>query len=164
MQLVIFLIFPIPIVLIVFTYDRLNRQTRVDNFGTPTSPHVILSYGYDANGNRIFTRDNSGVEVNAFYDQRNRLMGKTWDGPHIDPARIDFSYDDCGCGRKTLVERYADISGIQLVGSSRFNYDTLGRVETIRHSDGSNMEISEFTFSYDKANQITQKIHHDENI
>jgi YD repeat-containing protein len=36
----------------VYSHDLLNRVTSVDNLGTKDMPRVVLSYGYDKNGNR----------------------------------------------------------------------------------------------------------------
>ena len=143
-----------------FSYDKRNQLTHVDNFGTPNRPNVLLSHSYDANGNRITTQDGSGTHIKALYDDRNRLVGKTWVGTEIVPARIDFSYDECGCGRKTGIRRYADLDGLQLIGSSRWNYDVLGRLTTITHIDGANSVLAEYIYSYDAESQITGEVHH----
>ena len=145
-----------------FTYDQLNQAIEIDNFGTPNSPHLILFHEYDANGNRTFTNDSSGIQIIASFDQRNRLTGKKWVGAQIDPARIDFSYDDCECGRKTLIERYADIDGVQPVGSSQFDYGVLGRLTAITHADSNNVALVNYSYSYDAVHQIITKAHHDD--
>ena len=44
----------------------------------------------DAEGNPTLARDNFGIEVRSEYNSRNRLSVRTWDGPTIDPARIEF--------------------------------------------------------------------------
>ena len=51
-------------------YDTLNRLTSVDNNpdGTRDVPRVILTYGYDAQGNVTLTQDDSGVTVESQYD------------------------------------------------------------------------------------------------
>src|SRR5262249_2583372 len=51
-----------------FTYDALNRLTSVDNAGSPGMPHVILTYAYDKNGNRISVTDDTGVTVASTFN------------------------------------------------------------------------------------------------
>ena len=145
-----------------FSYDELNRQTRIDNIGTPNLPHVVLSYDYDVNGNRASAGDNFGTQVNTSYDQRDRITRKIWDGSQIDSARIDFSYDDCGCGRRTLIERFADIDALQSVGSTRYVYDNLGRLTNLVHANSTNNAVAEYTYSYDAVHRTTAKTHHDQ--
>ncbi len=143
-----------------FIYDELNRVIADDNFGTPNVPNTVLSYSYDANGNRISASDGTGVRVDSFYGKRNRLARKTWVGTGIDPARVDFSYDDCSCARKTQEDRFADVDGLQLVSSSNVEYDTLGRVSSITHTGSANVVLGNYLYTYDKASQVTGKTHH----
>jgi YD repeat-containing protein len=85
-----------------YGYDRLGRLISVDNLGTP-GPHVALSAGYDANGNRT----SLGATIDGVEDFRNeyvydnlnrqksvRQFGQL--GNAVDEKRVDFLYDSAG--------------------------------------------------------------------
>jgi len=138
-----------------FTYDVLNRVTSVDNAGTPNIPNLILTYTYNTEGNQLTVTDNFGVAVDSVYDELEQLTGRTWQGGGIDPARIDFVYNDRG--DRTSTERFSDLAGTQRIGSSIFDYDESGRTTGITHLDAFDAAIADYDYTYDLANQLIQE-------
>ena len=136
-----------------FTYDPLNRLESVDNNpdGTRDVPRVILTYGYDAQGNVTMTQDDSGVTVESEYDQRNRLAIRNWydaDGSgDVDDARVDFQYN--AAGREAAVQRYSDLTATTHVGSTARTYDAAGRSDLLRHDDAVGSLLASYDYDYD---------------
>ncbi len=141
-----------------YTYDVMNRMTSVDNAGTPDAPHVVLSYEYDGMGNVIRVSDNLGVEVRSEYDTRNRLAARTWEGPGIDAARVDFQYTNSE--RVSRLERYADATGTDLAGSTDYLYDAAGRTRQITHRDAVDVVLAEYQYEYDFGGLLTHELRH----
>ncbi|MGE3804743.1 MAG: RHS repeat domain-containing protein, partial [Gemmataceae bacterium] len=141
-----------------FTYDAVNRVTSVDNAGTPLLPHLVLTYGYDAVGNITSISDNYGVIVQSTYDARDLLLARTWQGGGIDPARVGFSYNDRG--ERVQVQRFADLTGTFLVGTSEMAYDPVGQLTSLVHRNGSGSMLADYVYTYDLAGQLTFESHH----
>lgn len=120
-----------------YTYDTLNRLHSVDNNpdGTRDVPRVILTYGYDAQGNVTLTQDDSGVTVASTYNERNLLETLKWydaDGSgDVDDARVDFQYN--AAGREAGIQRYSDLTATTAVGSTVHTYDLAGRSDILKH-------------------------------
>ena len=140
-----------------FTYDTLNRLESVDNNpdGTRDVPRVILTYGYDQQGNVILTRDDAGVTVASEYDSRNRLAVRRWfdavipagETPDVDDARVDFRYN--ATGREQEVRRYSDLDGNDLVGRTLRTYDLAGRSNLLKHVNAVDEVIAGYDYDYD---------------
>src|SRR5438309_8991824 len=109
-----------------FGYDNADRPTSVDNAGTPGMPHVVLTSGYDAAGNRTSLADNLGGQNAYTFDVRNWLTELTQSGTGVAPKRVDFAYD--AAGRRTGLTRYADLAGAQTVLVSSYSYDNADRL------------------------------------
>jgi RHS repeat-associated protein len=142
-----------------FTFDALNRETRSDNAGTPRLPHVVLQFAYDAVGNRTGVSDNLGVQVQSTYDTRDNLSALAWSGPGL-AASVRLTYD--AASQLTQVQRFADVAGTQLVGSSLYRYDVVGRPLSITHQDGPGAILVNYQYSYDLAGQLMAESHHGE--
>src|SRR6185437_7559010 len=56
------------------------------------------------------------------------------------------------------IQRYADLAGTQLVGSTTEAYNALGLVTQITHQDGSGNVLASFSYVYDRAGQLTQEV------
>ena len=148
-----------------FTYDALNRLHTVDNAGTPGAPNVVLTYGYDAQGNVVLTQDNAGVTVESQYDPRNRLEWRKWfdadipgasgETADVDPARVDFLYN--AAGREALVSRYADLDATQLVGTTTRTYDTASRSDLLTHRNAAGDLLAGYDYDYDFAGLLTHE-------
>ena len=139
-----------------YEYDVLNRLTRSDNAGTPDAPNVILTYGYDVDGNRTRVADNSGVTIDSEYGSRNQLLSKTWFGGEVSDARIEYSYDDAL--RETEARRFSDATGTNQIGRTETAYDDTGRRLRITHLDGSDIVLANYEYEFDNANRITRQV------
>ena len=140
-----------------FTYDEKGRQTSVDNTGTPGAPNVLLEYSYDNLDNLLSvseTINGKAAGITAYnYDELNRTSQITQTGAGVADKRVDFGYD--GLGQFASIERYSDLSGSQLVGSSIYTYDGLNRLTNLNHSNGSGT-FAFYDFEYDAASRITK--------
>lgn len=141
-----------------FSYDALNRVETASNAGTPSVPTVVLTYRYDATGNVLSVTDNLGVRVESTYDPRGLLARRTWQGPGIDPARVDFAYDDQG--QRTEVLRFADLAGSRRVGRTTLGYDARGREERLTHADAVDAVLADYDYDYDPTSLLTSELHH----
>jgi YD repeat-containing protein len=119
-----------------YTYDLAGRPATVDNLGTPGVPNVVLSYAYDAAGNRISAADSiagaaRGVEA-VRYDALVRVTQITQTGKGVADKRIDLSHNSTS--ELTGLSRYADLTGTTLVAASAYAYDGAGRLAQLVHS------------------------------
>jgi RHS repeat-associated protein len=143
-----------------FVYDALGRQTVADNAGTPKVSHVLLTYGYDAQGNVRSVSDNFGVTVGSTYNNRNLLQTRSWfdaiqnaGSADVDPLRVDFQYD--AAGRKTQLDRYRDLAAAQLVGHVHRDYDLASRSKGITFTDALDAAYADYDFGYDALGRMT---------
>lgn len=136
-----------------YTYDTLNRVKTVDNAGTPGAPRVVLTYGYDKQGNTTSVSDNSGVTVMSEYDQRNRLSVREWSGGGVDPARVDVHYN--AAGRQTLLERFAGLDRSHPVGRTVTTYEPTGQVDTLTHYNAVDAVLASYDYDYDFGGLVT---------
>lgn len=137
-----------------YTYDLLNRLQAVIQSAVPGQPDFSLAYTYTALGQVASVTDNYGVQVGSAYDTRNRLARRTWQGTGVDPARVDFAYDVTG--NRTRSDRYADLAGANLVGSTTNAYNLAGIVTNITHLGAASEVLAKYDYAFDAANQITQ--------
>ncbi|MEB3220007.1 MAG: putative Ig domain-containing protein [Nostocales cyanobacterium 94392] len=138
----------------IFTYNDRDRVTQVstDISGLTT---FDLNYSYDGTGNRTSVSDNLGVSVNSSYDPRNLLTSQTWQGSGIDTARVEYSYNSNG--DRNQIERFSDVNGTQLVGSSTFEYDALRRLTEITHFNGSGNVLADYEYNYNAASFLNSE-------
>ena len=142
-----------------FEYDALNRLASVDNNpgGTLDVPRVMLTYGYDNQGNVTLTQDDAGVTVASSYSARNLLETRTWfdalvdvdDRPDVDDVRVDFEYN--AAGRESAIRRYSDRNATTLVGSTARTYDRSGRSNLLEHRDSNGALLAGYDYDYDFA-------------
>ncbi len=129
-------------------YDRLKKEIFKDN--------SFRQFSYDSVGNitEILTRE--GDVISYSYDELNRLITKTLPGPSV----ITYNYD--ALGRLT--------SMIDATGTTAFDYDTAGRIETVTdpetrtigytYDDNSNLQRLTYPdgyyldYSYDELNRL----------
>ena len=143
-----------------YTYDTLNRSHSAKS-AVPGLPDFVLTYSYNKNGLVTSVTDNSGVSIGSAYDTRGRLGRRNWQGPGIDPLRVDFTYD--GANRRTRIDRFIDVAGTQRVGQTASNYNSRGLPESITHKGFNGTSISSHVYAYDAANRITEWIIDGEN-
>ena len=109
-------------------YDALGRKTEMDD------PDMgAWAYRYDAAGNLIKQRDARNQAICFYYDELNRLVGKTY---HANVSNLDalacsgsyavsYSYDSTANGNKGVGRRTGMSDGS---GSTTWVYDARGRV------------------------------------
>ena len=137
-----------------YDYDGLNRLERVTQSTVPGQPDFTLDYTYTALGQVESVSDNWSVRVGSSYDNRNRLASRIWQGPGVDPARLDFAYDEAGNRMRT--DRYADLSGTNRVGITTNAYNRTGIVTNITHLGPTNEVLARYDYAFDAAYQLRQ--------
>lgn len=139
-------------------YDGQGRLQSVDNAGTPGAPRVLMSYGYDANGNVTRVQDSLGGSTDYSYDALDRLSRVTQSGTGVQEKRVDMVYD--AASMLTEMRRFSNLAGTQGVANTLYSYDCggcAGRVTAIRHRKASdNSVIHDLTFTRDPVGNITQ--------
>lgn len=143
-----------------FTYDELNRQRTADNAGTPNVPRVLLTYGYDANGNVTSVVDSDGVSVVSVYDSRNLLESRAWldatpgEEADVDPLSIKFEHN--AAGRVSEMFRYSDANFMTLVGLVHRGYDLASRPDEISFNDAVGDVLSAYSFDYNELGRMDE--------
>ncbi|MEM6472792.1 MAG: RHS repeat-associated core domain-containing protein, partial [Planctomycetota bacterium] len=145
-----------------FAYDALDRLTSSSNAGSPETPAVILSYEFDADGNRTRVSDDSGVTIDSEYGSRNQLLSKTWFGGEVEDARVEFDYDDAL--RQVDILRYSDTTGTNLIGRSETDFDLTGRRTRITHLNSTDEVLANYEYEFDFANRITGQVIDDDTV
>jgi RHS repeat-associated protein len=128
-------------------YDGLNRATVVNE---PFS--LTLTYTYDADGNRLQVQDSKGGITTSIYDGTDRLTSRQFtDG--TTPVRMDWTYT----ARDQIqnLTRFSDLAGTQVVGTTAYSYDDVGRTTNILSTDKFAATIANYTTSYDIAGRVT---------
>ena len=137
-----------------YAYDDLDRLKTIDNLGVGGVARVLLTYGYDANGNIKSVTDSiagtlSGTTVYD-YDALNRATQITQSGVGITNKRVTMTYN--AVGQMETLQRF---TGNQAVATSTYSYnDPLNRLTQIQHANATGATLSSFAFTYDKGSQI----------
>lgn len=76
------------------TYLNTGRLLSVDNNNTPGVPRVVMTYGYNGNGNVITVSDSLGGVTAYSYDALERQSRITQSGAGVNPKRVDYQYDN----------------------------------------------------------------------
>lgn len=148
----------------VYTHDTLNRVKTVDNVGTKDMPRVVLTYDYDANGNRVLVSDNLGVSVESTYDSRNRLDTRAWVNQPgatpdqlIDEVMADFDYFRNGTEKELNRFDLDDLTGApSIVGRTVYgDMDLAGRVKSISHRDAADAVLAEYDYQFDRLGLVS---------
>ncbi len=149
-----------------YTYDPTNKLQTASNSGTPGSPTVTLTYGYDWAGNLWTRSDSLGGEVNYTYDGANRLIGEVQSGTGVDAASIGFGYD--ANNNITSITRYSGIesfsggsggSGGTEVANTLYGYDNAERLTSVTHQTASGTTIASYVYTLDAASRVTSEVH-----
>jgi YD repeat-containing protein len=134
--------------MITTTYDLLNRP----NLNTDVHG-VTLDVGYDANGNRPSLTDTQGGTTTIYFDTLNRQTREDVIG-NGGTLRFDYQYNNRD---REWIRRYADLGATQLIGSTAFGHDALGRLTYTTHCDGLGATLHTESLGYDVANRLTSK-------
>jgi len=134
-----------------YSYDDLNRLKEViaQSDGVPD---FTLHYTYTVLDQVESVTDNWGVRVGSGYDKRNRLATRNWQGPGVDPARVDFDYDVAGSRIRT--DRYVDLAGANRIGFTTNAYNHAGIVTNITHLGPASDVLAKYDYEFDAAYQI----------
>jgi RHS repeat-associated protein len=131
-----------------FTYDADGRMlTEAEPFG------VSLSFSYDADGNRTSVQDSFGGTTTSAYDGNGQLTSLQFAEARGNALRADLAYD--GDGNRSTVTRYADLAGMQAVGTSNYRYDADGRLVGLQHNDAAGNSLLDYTCTYDANGWLT---------
>jgi RHS repeat-associated protein len=135
-----------------FSYNNAGWLTSVDDQGTPSVPHIVLTYGYDAFGNRTSLSDNLGASVSYAYDPGARLTGLTLTDSLGNSAQVSLTYDNAD--RLTYVNRTAGgLAGNNV--NTTLTYDNADRLTNIKHKYRTSTTLANYAYSFDAANQLT---------
>jgi RHS repeat-associated protein len=135
----------------VYGYDVRGRVISVDNNGSRV-PHMTLTYGYDATGNRTSMSDSLGGTASYMYDAENRL-GDLSLTVSTKQASVTLMYD-LG-GRLRIIERTTpNLSGSAEI-DSQVTYNARDLIKTITHSVVGGATLSNFSYGYDAATHLT---------
>jgi RHS repeat-associated protein len=133
-----------------FAYNADGEQTLVV---APSG--VTLNYEYDADGNTTQVSDSLGDTITSQYDADGNLTSRGYSGPNSAQLLLTFEYD--GDGNLMSVNRYSDLAGTQLVGTSIYAYNPQGLVSSIQHSAGGTT-LATFAYNYDAAGELSQEV------
>src|SRR5581483_7388894 len=110
-----------------FTYDAAGRVKHVDE---PFS--VGLDFVYDEAGNRRQTVDSFGYEEDSTYDGARRLVSRTLNPTFAGTGQGELRIDQVFLGgRVTDQTRYRDVAGANVIGTSHYDYDAVGRITAL---------------------------------
>jgi RHS repeat-associated protein len=133
-----------------YAYNADGEQTLVV---TPSG--VTMNYEYDSEGNVTQLSDSLGDTITSQYDADGNLTSRGYSGPNSAQLLLTFEYD--GDGNLTGINRYSDLAGTQLVGTSIYAYNPQGLVSSIQHSAGSTT-LASFSYNYDAAGELTSEV------
>src|SRR5581483_12084086 len=119
-----------------YTYDQHNRPATEDNGGTPNTPHVVLTFGYDPAGNFTSVSDTIDGQLDATVtytpNALNRLAQITQTGPGVHDKRIDVTYN--AIGQVATINFASDLAGTQQVVDAAYSYDSLNRLTDLAYT------------------------------
>jgi RHS repeat-associated protein len=143
-----------------FTVDGLGRTTSTVASSLGLSSTVTLDAAYDSRGNRTQAAFKIGATSdfkNTYaYDPLSRLtqLAQQGNGGNtVKDKRVDFSYDAAGQFQK--LSRFSDTAGTQLVASSGYAFDRLGRLVNLSHQKVTS-EIAGYRMAYDAAGRLVR--------
>jgi RHS repeat-associated protein len=132
-------------------YDQLDRPSVV------AGPHgLTLTFGYDAAGNRTSVSDSQGGVTTSEYDDANRLTGRGTKGGGLGSG-VWVGFTRTPLGAVDVLTRYADWNATVQVGTTDYDYDAGGRVESIWHKDAAGASLLKLEYAYDHAHRLTSK-------
>jgi RHS repeat-associated protein len=141
-----------------FGYDLMGRLKSVDNAGSPGVTPVLLTYGYDRNGNLNSVAEmingQAGATTTYTFDALDRVSMVMQSGAGVQAKRVDFAYNKLG--QVESINRFSDLSGIQKVAGTTYQYNALSQLQQLSHKQANQGVISTYTFGYDAAERMTR--------
>ena len=122
---------------VTFAYDNRGRlQSETNVFGK------VVSYGYDANGNKTELRLDGALSASYQYDAANRLTQIT------DSSNGVYGYGYDPTDKLTSLTRPNGVT-------TNYEYDGLSRLTRLKHST-STITLFDYQYAYNTAQQINQ--------
>jgi RHS repeat-associated protein len=134
-----------------YTYDAASRLTGVDNHGTPSAPHLVLTYGYDGYNNLFAISDNLSGVINYDYDNNHQLIAAGMIVSLTQGPQVTLSYDTRN--RLSGITREIAANGPTITSTN--TYDDANRLTNLHHTSSQAGSLASYTYSYDAANQLT---------
>ncbi len=128
-----------------FTYDSLGRIA-----GVQEPVGLTLTFGYDAQGNRVLVQDSLGGVTQSVYNAAKQLVQRLFSSAGYASLQVNLAYDDAG--RLSAVTRQ---TGTTATGTSAYAYDYDGRLLELQDSTGGGMPLFDYRYSFDTAGQLT---------
>lgn len=115
-----------------------------------------------------FAYDNPGRLVTQIGATDDFLNTYTWDalsrltrieqegqvgGNSVSEKRVDLAYN--AAGQYTTISRYEDLAATDLVATTTYGYDGMGRLTSLDH-DQDTTSLASYSWTYDDAGRITQ--------
>ncbi len=140
-----------------YTYDDRDQVKAIDNLGVGGVARVLLTYGYDAEGNiKSVTDTINGTAAGTIsydYDALNRATQITQSGAGIPNKRVNLSYN--AVGQLETLQRLTGTTFNQTVVTTTYAYnDPLNRLTQIQHANVTGGTISSYAFNYDNGSRI----------
>jgi RHS repeat-associated protein len=133
-----------------YTYDNDGRVQTVDNNGTPGVPRVLLTYTYDAAGNRTNITDNLNGAYTFTYDNVNNLASASMTVSGNQGPQITLAYD---AANRTTGATRKDTGSNNIVSVD--SYDSANRLGTLTYNSSVAGALATYAYGYDNANQLT---------
>ncbi len=142
-----------------FTYDALSRVISETQSFAGFSP--LLSYDREFNSAGSVTEIAATIGSTAdflntlTYDNLQRVTRIEQDengGNAVAEKRADLAYD--ASGALGTITRYADLAGSELVVTTSYGYDGIGRLLSLLHEQDTTT-LAGYDFAYDAASRIT---------
>jgi YD repeat-containing protein len=138
-------------------YDNRGHEISIDNSNTLNIPHVVVTFGYDAVGNRTQVLDNFSPSgsITFAYDADNRLTGLTMNVTGATDHPVVTLQYDIGA-RLTSISRSAAAAGNQV--NTALTYTQRNLVQSITHtSTTGSVTLVAYTYGYDLAKNLQTK-------
>src|SRR5262249_42779419 len=98
-------------------------------------------------------QDSLGGTLTSVYDAANRLTSRQFGGTGQTPVRIDPTYTNRN--QLATLNRYSDLAGTTLVGTSSYVYDSAQRLTNLQHTYANSSVLASYVYSYDLANRLS---------
>src|SRR5439155_3281515 len=104
----------------------------------------VLTFTYDANGNRTQVQDSAGGTTDSRFDARNQLTYRGYTSSGSVQLSVTQVYD--AVGRMTEEYRYG--TSYTLAARTSLAYDADSHLTNLQHRDGSGNNLANYTYTY----------------